>query len=138
MSFVRNVSDVAYLDASALVKLSFEEAHSVALREVATQSWSHLVSSRLAVVEVLRAARRRDPDAVPTARDVLSHAALVVLSDRILYAATRLEPVGLRSVDAIHLATALRFGDALAAFVSYDERQLEAAAALGLPVASPR
>lgn len=134
---MRNVSDATYLDASALVKLSLEEDHSAALRN-ATRSWSHLVSSRLAVVEVLRAARRRDPASVPTARDVLSHAALVALSDRILYAATRLQPLTLRSLDAIHLATALRLGDALTAFVSYDERQLEAAAALGLPVASPR
>lgn len=134
---MRNVSDIAYLDASALVKLSLEEDHSVALRQ-ATQGWSHLVSSRLAVVEVLRAARRRDPAAEPTARDVLSHTALVLLSDRVLYAATQLDPVTIRSLDAIHLATALRLGNALAAFVSYDQRQLEAAESLGLPTASPR
>ncbi|HEX4930475.1 MAG TPA: type II toxin-antitoxin system VapC family toxin [Gaiellaceae bacterium] len=134
---MRNVSDVAYLDASALVKLSLEEDHSAALRQ-ATPSWAHLVSSRLAVVEVLRTARRRDPAAEPTARDVLSHAALVALTDRILYAATQLHPGGLRSLDAIHLATALRLGDALAAFVSYDERHLETAATLGLPVVLPR
>lgn len=134
---MKSVSDVAYLDASALVKLSLEEDHSVALRQ-ATRHWSHLVSSRLAVVEVLRAARKRDPAAEPTAREVLSHTALVALSDRVLHAATRLEPVGLRSLDAIHLATALRVRSRLAAFVSYDERQLEAAAMLGVPTASPR
>lgn len=134
---MRNASDAAYLDASALVKLSLEEDHSAALRN-ATRGWSRLVSSRLAVVEVLRAARRRDPASEPTAREVLAHAALVVPSDGILYAATTLRPLDLRSLDAIHLATALRLGPALAAFVSYDERQLEAAAALGLPVASPR
>jgi predicted nucleic acid-binding protein len=44
----------------------------------------------------------------------------------------------LRALDAIHVASALRLGGALSAFVSYDRRQLEAAAALGLPTASPR
>jgi hypothetical protein len=50
----------------------------------------------------------------------------------VLFAAALLQPLTLRSLDAIHLATDL------AVFVSYDERQLEPAAALGLPVASPR
>jgi predicted nucleic acid-binding protein len=62
---------------------------------------------------------------------------LVSISDEILVAAAHLEPPTLRSLDAIHLATALRLGDALAAFVSYDERLLAAAAQLGLPTASP-
>jgi predicted nucleic acid-binding protein len=50
----------------------------------------------------------------------------------------QLEPVALRALDAMHLATALRLRSQLAAFVSYDPRQLEAAEVLGLPVASPR
>ena len=134
---MRNVSDVAYLDASALAKLSLDEDHSAALGQ-AIRSWRHLASTRLAVVEVLRAVRRRDPAAEPTARDVLSHVALVAVSDRVLFAAAQLRPVGLRSLDAIHLASALRLDGRLALFVSYDTRQLDAARALGLPTASPR
>lgn len=63
---------------------------------------------------------------------------LVSTSDRTLLAAAQLDPVGIRSLDAIHITTALRFGDSLAAFVSYDARQLEAAEAAGLPCVSPR
>lgn len=131
------MSEVAYLDASALVKLSLEEEHSTALRR-ASGAWHRHTSSRLAVTEVLRAVRRFDIAAEPVARSVLSRVALVLADDEILFSAARLEPVALRSLDAIHLATALRLRDTLAAFVSYDERQLEAAAALGLPVSSPR
>lgn len=90
------------------------------------------------MTEVLRAVRRFDVAGEPVARSVLSRVALVVADDGILFSAAHLGPAALRSLNAIHLATALRLGDALAAFVSYDERQLEAAAALGLPTASPR
>lgn len=130
------MSEVAYLDASALVKLSIEEEHSTALRR-ASHGWRRHASSRLAVTEVLRVVRRFDVAAEPVARSVLSRVALVVADDGILFAAAHLDPPALRSLDAIHLATALRLRDSLAAFVSYDERQREAAEALGLPVSSP-
>ena len=131
------MSEIAYVESSALVKLAVVEEESEALRG-ALGSWPRRVSSRLAVVEVLRAVRRRDAAREPLAREVLARLALVVIGDRVLTAAALLEPVGVRSLDAIHLATALRLGKGLAAFVSYDARQLEAAEALGLPVASPR
>jgi predicted nucleic acid-binding protein len=134
---VRNVSDVAYVESSALVKLAVVEEESEALRG-ALREWPRRVSSRLTVVEVLRTVRRRDPAREPLARDVLAGLALVLIGDRVLVAAARLEPVSVRSLDAIHIATALRLGKGLAAFVSYDTRQLEAADALGLPTASPR
>jgi hypothetical protein len=113
------------------------EEESEALRG-ALREWPRRVSSRLTVVEVLRTVRRRDPAREPLARDVLAGLALVLIGDRVLVAAARLEPVSVRSLDAIHIATALRLGKGLAAFVSYDTRQLEAAEALGLPTASPR
>jgi hypothetical protein len=134
---VKNASDVAYLESSALVKLAILEEESEALRR-ALRTWPRRVSSRLAVVEVLRAVRRRDAAREPLARAALSRIALVRVGDRILVAAADLEPASLRSLDAIHLATALRARQRLAAFVSYDQRQLDAAEALGLPVASPR
>ncbi len=134
---MKSVSEVVYLESSALVKLAIVEAESEALHR-ALEQWPRRISSRLTVVEVLRTVRRRDRARESLARELLTRLSLVALGDRILLTATRVEPVGLRSLDAIHLATALRLQAGLAAFVSYDARQLEAAKALGLPTSSPR
>jgi predicted nucleic acid-binding protein len=133
---VRNGSDVAYLDASALVKLVVDEAESAALRH-ALGDWPRRATSRLSIVELLRTVRRRDPAGASHARDVLARTALLAVGDRMLMTAALIDPAELRSVDAIHLATALRIRGVLAAFVSYDRRLLEAAATAGLPVVSP-
>jgi predicted nucleic acid-binding protein len=129
-------SDVAYLDASALVKLVIDEAESAALRH-ALVDWPRRATSRLSIVEVVRSVRRRDPAGASHARDVLARTALLTVSDRILVTAALIDPAELRAFDAIHLATALRIRGALAAFVSYDAHQLEAATAAGLPVVTP-
>jgi len=63
--------------------------------------------------------------------------ALLPLDDAILDAATALRPTGLRSVDALHLATALSIRDEIGAFVTYDERLAVAATEHGLSVATP-
>ena len=133
---MRTGSSVAYLDSSALIKLAVEEGESATLRR-ALHAWPRRVSSRIAVVEVMRAVRRRKQTAEPLARRVVAHVALIKVDDRVLKAAAQLDSPTVRSVDAIHLASALRLGDSLTAFVSYDARQLEAAASLGLPVTSP-
>jgi predicted nucleic acid-binding protein len=130
-------SDVAYLDASALMKSVLEEDESESLRQ-ALGAYSRHASSRVVVVEVLRGVSRRDPSKEPLARRVLGSLVLIGLSGRILVTAATLNPPALRSLDALHVASALRLGRSLAAFVSYDERQLEAASALGLPTDSPR
>jgi len=130
-------SDVVYLDASALIKLVLEEEGSDELR-TALGGWPRRVSSKISIVEVVRAVRLRDHAAEPLARSVLAHTGLVAVSDRLLVTAVTLDPPTIRALDAIHLASALRLAARLAAFVSYDARQLEAAAALGLSVASPR
>ena len=130
-------SDIAYFDASALHKLIVGEPESQALRRAA-QVWPRRVTSRLAVVELIRSVRRADPTLEPAATRLLGRITLLVDTNRVLVGATQLEPQALRALDAIHVITALRVRSALAAFVSYDQRQLEAAEALGLPVASPR
>ena len=130
------MSEVAYFDSSALVKLALAEPETVPLWR-AVGGWPRRVTSRLAVVEVLRAVRREDPAREPLARGV-RHISLAALSDALLVEAVHLEPAYIRSLDALHLVTALRLRESLTAFVSYDVRQLEAAEALGLPVASPR
>ena len=134
---MRTRSSIAYLDSSALVKLAVEEKESEALR-LAMRDWPRRGSSRLAVVEVLRGVRRRSPRSEPLARRVLAHTVLFAPSNRLLAAASQLDPPALHALDAIHLASALQLGRELGAFVSYDEQQLEAAAALGLPAVSPR
>lgn len=130
-------SEVAYLDASALVKLAVAEDESEPLR-AALGGLPRRVSSKVSVVEVMRAVRRRDPTAEPLARRVLERVSLLAIGDWVLVSAAMLTPRDVRALDAIHLASALRLGDGLAAFVSYDTHQLEAAEALGLPAVSPR
>jgi len=73
-----------------------------------------------------------------TVRQGLRTIDLVAIDDRILEAAGVLEPGALRTLDAIHVATALAIGDDLAEIVTYDERMVEAARSLGLPTIAPR
>jgi predicted nucleic acid-binding protein len=63
---------------------------------------------------------------------------LIRLDDALLDRAGELDPPSLRSLDAIHLASALALGADLGVVITYDDRMLHGAAALGLPTASPR
>src|SRR5919204_206209 len=74
---------------------------------------------------------------VPEAADVVERLVLVDLDTELLRAAALLDPPEIRSVDAVHLAAARALAPALAAFVAYDARLADAAAALGLPVEAP-
>jgi predicted nucleic acid-binding protein len=134
---VRTGSDVAYFDASALHKLVVTEPETEALKQE-TQVWPRRATSRLAVVELIRSVRRADPALEPAARRLIGGVTLVADGNRVLLDAAQLEPQTLRTLDAIHVASAYRIRSVLAAFVSYDARQLEAADALGLPTAAPR
>jgi predicted nucleic acid-binding protein len=126
---------VLYLDTSAVVKLLLVEKESRAFGAfLGDQNWG---SSALLRTELVRALRRVDPTVVPRALDVLALGNLLVIDTHVLDTAARLSPSSLRSLDAIHLASALQLGDELTAFVAYDDRLLAAASALGLPVASP-
>lgn len=127
---------IAYFDASALGKLVVGEAESAALAAWLTPI-EPVASSRLAVVEVHRAARVANPGAESAARTrgVLESCLLVDATADVVDTAARLASARLRSLDAIHLATALRLGpDAL---VAYDARLAEAARARGLTVLAP-
>jgi predicted nucleic acid-binding protein len=127
---------MVYLDSSALVKLVVLEPESRALRAYLRRE-PERVSCGLARTEVLRAVRPLGPAAVETARRLLRSVNLVRLDDTLLDAAGILEPLALRSLDAIHLATAQLVAPALRAVVTYDRRMADAAAALGFPVAAP-
>jgi predicted nucleic acid-binding protein len=127
-----------YLDSSAFVKLVIEETESRAVRSLLARRASRRVSSALLRTEALRAVRHLGPDGLSIVRDGLRRVDLIAIDDRILDSAGTLEPRVLRTLDAIHLATAIAVGDDLQAIVTYDERMVEAARLLGLPTATPR
>lgn len=125
-----------YLDASALVKLAVAERESTALRRYLSRR-RPLVSSALSRTEVLRALLPIGEEAIRRAHEVLTRIDLARVSDRVLLAAGALAPAEMRSLDAIHLATALELGSDLARVITYDLRMASAAKNLGLTVASP-
>lgn len=125
-----------YLDSSAIVKLAIEERESAALRRYLRRR-SPFVSSALAKTEVARALLPLGEAALRAGREALLRVDLLRINDRVLTAAGALEPAEIRSLDAIHLATAQQLGNALSRFVTYDERMATAATALGLSVAAP-
>ena len=127
-----------YLDSSAFVKLAVEEPETRALRAFLAERDGRRVSSALLRTESLRAVRQLGGDVLSTVREGLRRVDLVAIDDRILDAAGTLEPRVLRTLDAIHLATALAVGDDLETVVTYDERMAAGARLLGLPTATPR
>ncbi len=127
---------LAYLDTSAYVKLIVDEPESVALHRELSR-WSTWTSSALLGVEAVRACRRLGEEVADSAEASLSDIALVPIDDEVLASARRLDPSELRSLDAIHLATALSIGTDLGALFSYDDRLTAAARAAGLSVLTP-
>jgi len=79
------------------------------------------------------------PDDIGMARGraVLSTMEVLRVNDRILNLAGSLQPSSLRTLDAIHLATAIGLGRDLGQIVTYDERMAEGARQLGLKTVSP-
>ena len=126
-----------YLDSSAIVKLAVREPESLALRRYLRRR-EPFVSSGLARTEVLRALLPAGDEAVARGRSVLQRLDLVRVNDRILNAAGALRPPELRSIDAIHLATAHQLGEELQALVTYEDRMATAAKQLGFRIAQPR
>jgi len=129
-------SRVYYLDSSAIVKLALEEPESVALRRHLAGTKTR-VSSALAQVEVVRALASCGPVEAERGRAILREIDIVRIGGDVLSRAATLGPPGLRSLDAIHLATALLFGDELRHIVTYDARLAAAARAAGLRVTAP-
>lgn len=129
--------DVLYLDSSALVKLVLEEAESEAFRLYLVER-AHRVSSIVAEIEVRRAAQREGGEqAAGRASEVLGGVYLLELDPLIVELASKLPPHSLRTLDAIHVATALSLGSDAGPLVTYDVRLGEAAEAAGLEVTAP-
>jgi predicted nucleic acid-binding protein len=116
------------------VKLPLREAGHEALRRELSK-WDGYVSSSLLGVESVRACARYGPGYAALARSWLEGVALLPLDDAILDTATALEPQALRSLDAVHLATAVSVSEDIGAFVAYDERLCDAARRCGLRTA---
>lgn len=126
-----------YLDASAIVKLVIQERETGALESALAHARA-VFSSKLSVVECTRAlARVALPRALVTLNEVFEAVVLHDINDAVLTRAGRLEPAALRSLDAIHLATALMLEVTDLKFVTYDERLAQAAAAQRLMVNRP-
>jgi predicted nucleic acid-binding protein len=129
---------VIYLDTSALLKLFLAEGESDAFRRwLSDRQGTTLVTSDLTRLETLRACRRNYSDLILTAQAFLGLLDTVALDFAIIEEAVQVGPADLRSLDAIHLASALAIREELTAFVSYDQRLCDAATAAGLEPVSP-
>ena len=128
---------VAYLDSSAFVKLVVAEPESQALRGAITR-WPRRASSALLRAETIRALRRSgNQRQIPAARRLIRGVGLIRVDEPLLDRAADLEPGDLRTLDAIHLASALEIGPDLGVFLVYDTRLKAAAEAYGLQAESP-
>lgn len=132
-------SDVIYLDSSAIVKLVLEEPESTLLRRYlyGVDEPSRLVSSELVWTEVHRSVARAQLESVPDAEQQIRELVLIAVSRSVLQSAGTLEPRELRTLDAIHVASALALGDELTEIITYDRRMQAAATAVGVAWAAP-
>ncbi len=130
------MSRATYLDSSAIVKLVVAEPESGALRRYLRRRKPY-VSSALARTEVARALLPLGQAALRRGDAVLGRIDLVRVSDTVLRGAGALLPAEIRTLDAIHLATAQQLGEDFARLVTYDTRMQAAADDLGLDVVGP-
>jgi predicted nucleic acid-binding protein len=126
---------VAYVDASALAKLVLEEPDSAAMRGWYVEN-EHVLCSRIGIVETRRAVGRHVHDEAHL--DLILRSVEVVEFDAdIARRAAMIAPVSLKTLEAIHLASAVSLGIVVDAFVTDDDRLAAAARAAGLPVVRP-
>lgn len=126
-----------YFDTSALVTLVSQEEHSDALQQWLTGSEVRLVSSLLLHTEALRVAHRLTADAVARTRALLDGVILLPITPDTCERAASLSPSSMRSLDAIHLATALGVVHEISGVLTYDERLAESCSAHGITVIAP-
>jgi predicted nucleic acid-binding protein len=128
---------IVYVETSAAAKSLFSEPESAALKHYLNQvveDDGDLFSSLLLETELRRAAVQKGTSQ-ELVTDVLERFAMVELDPTIFRDAGLMAGVNLRSLDALHVAVALRVGADV--FVTYDERQAEASRAAGLRTISP-
>lgn len=128
---------VFYIDTSAMLKLLVDETHAGAYRRWASKHSGKLVSCDVLRTELLRAALRYDRSLLAAARLALQTVHLVRCREDTFDRAGLLTPETLRSLDAIHIASALEWGSELQGMVTYDLKLALAAAEQGIQVLSP-
>jgi len=129
-----------YMDTSALAKLVVQEPESAALRQWLANSEDHdHVTSAVGRVELMRtAARSGDTTIFANAKRMLDEDLdIIAVTDEVIATAETIGPDSLRSLDAIHLASATQLGSALTAVVTYDHRLIEGCRALDYRIESP-
>jgi uncharacterized protein len=127
---------VIYIDTSAVLKLVHPEPESAPLRTWLAGHPDDLVSSALVRTETRRALLRNDPGALPNLPAVLSVIAQIPVSEAVLDSAAMFPDPMLRSLDAIHLASAQAIAG-VTALLAYDKRLAEASRLAGITVVSP-
>lgn len=127
-----------YVDTSALLKVvKDDEAESSAMQAYLQELDPDLVSSALVSVEMRRAMLRVRPHELPKVDVLLGRVRRLDVGAAVIESAGRLPDPLLRSLDAIHLATALLIREDVEALLTYDDRLAEAARAHGLTVVAP-
>lgn len=130
------MTSLAYLDTSAATKLILDEEETEAMTGFLAD-WPHAVSSELLAVELTRAVRRQARSRIVLLDELFARLYLRPVEDDVVILAGLVEPASLKTLDAIHLATAVMLREAIGCFVTYDKRLAEAADAVGLPVVAP-
>ena len=123
----------AYFDSSAIMKLTGAEAESEALINYLQDTPVEVSTSVLAQVEVLRNLRKQPVES----DEAMNGFYLLAFDEEVRRQAVIVGGETLRSLDAIHIATALAIGNRDLHFVTYDIRQAEAARQAGLKVVQP-
>jgi len=131
------LGEPVYCDSSALVKLVLPERESGPLVDYLADSSVQMASSELCEVELVRAVARSNWDMFEQALEVLGRTILLPLTTSIKSRAGLLQPGTVRSLDAIHISTALEIQADLRVLVSYDQRMVEAAESFGIRTVSP-
>ena len=124
-----------YIDSSAIIKLIKPEKESAALIKKLP---SALIASRISRVEVIRTIIRYEPDLLDATYDVLADIQMVPVEDAIITIAENLPQfIDLRSLDSLHIASALAIKNVLKGIITYDKELVIVAEALGFKTLSP-
>ena len=124
-----------YIDSSAIIKLIKPEKESATLIKKITPS---LITSRISRVEVARTIAKHEPDLLNAAYDVLADIQMIPVEDSIITIAENLPlHIDLRSLDSLHIASALHIRNALKGIITYDKEMVRAGVALGFNTMSP-
>lgn len=126
-----------YADTSALVKLIAPEAESRAMKRWFYREGINVITSDLTRTELTRVIRRVDVTRLATVRNLFAAITVLQMPTERFYEAGLVNPEPLRSLDALHLASARAAGGELSSIVTYDERLSDAARLTGIPVTTP-